>query len=124
MPKVDAVTDHSLAGGHGIDTVLDTLFMKLETKREGDVITAELHLHNQLPHSYPTGAPFRNFYVKLTALDAAGNVVWKNFKKHPMKEDPKSMFVVVLGDCASVNTNFGVGVVDGYRILAATFIRC
>lgn len=98
MPKVDGVTDHSLAGGHGNDTVLDTLFMRLEAESEDDLITAKLHLHNQLPHSYPTGAPFRNFYIKLTALDATGKVVWKNFEKHPMKEDPKSMFVVVLGD--------------------------
>lgn len=98
MPKVDGVTDHSLAGGHGEDTVLDTLYMKLEAAAEGDVIKARLNLHNQLPHSFPTGAPFRNFYLKVTALDDAGHVVWSNFAKHPMKEDPKSMFVVVLGD--------------------------
>jgi hypothetical protein len=98
MPKVDGVTDHSLAGGHGTDTVLDTLYMKLDAEPEGDVIKAQLHLRNQLPHSYPTGAPFRNFYIKVTALNADGEVVWKNFEKHPMKEDPKSMFLVVLGD--------------------------
>lgn len=98
MPKVDGVTDHSLAGGHGTDTILDTLYMKLEANTEGDMIKANVYLHNQLPHSYPTGAPFRNFYIKVTALDASGQVVWKNFQTHPMKEDPKSMFVVVLGD--------------------------
>lgn len=98
MPKVDGVTDHSLAGGHGKDTVLDTLYMQLAATTEGDTIKARLDLHNQLPHSFPTGAPFRNFYIKVTALDDAGNVIWANFEKHPMKEDPKSMFVVVLGD--------------------------
>lgn len=98
MPKVDGVTDHSIAGGHGTDTVLDTLYMTLDAVREGDTLKATIFLHNQLPHSFPTGAPFRNFYLKVTALNAAGEEVWRNFAKHPMEEDPKSMFVVVLGD--------------------------
>jgi hypothetical protein len=98
MPKVDGITDHTMAGGHGPGMIRQALAMSMDTKQNGDVIKASVHLHNQLPHAFPTGAPFRNFYLKVTAYDEDGEVVWQNFETHPMKEDRKSMFVVVLGD--------------------------
>lgn len=97
MPKVDGLTDHSMAGGHG-NMIQAGLVMNATAERRGDKVLLSVNLHNQLPHGYPTGAPFRNFYLKVTAYDAAGRVLWRNFEKHPMKEDPKSMFVVILGD--------------------------
>ncbi len=98
MPKVDGVADHTLAGGHGTGLIRETLLLRIDAERDGDVTKVSLHLHNQLPHSFPTGAPFRNFYLKVTAFNEAGEEVWQNFKEHPIKEDPKSMFFVVLGD--------------------------
>jgi hypothetical protein len=98
MPKVDGVTDHTMAGGHGPGMIRQALVFSMDARKTGDQIKAEVHLHNQLPHAFPTGAPFRNFYIKVTAYDENGNVVWQNFKTHPMKEDRKSMFVVLLGD--------------------------
>ena len=97
MPKVGGLTDHSMAGGHG-NMVKAGLVMHATAERSGDRLLVSVRLHNQLPHAYPTGAPFRNFFLRVTGYDEAGNAVWRNFKKHPMKEDPKSMFVVVLGD--------------------------
>lgn len=98
MPKVDGVADHSMLGGHGGGMAGQALVMKMDAEKAGDVLKASVHLHNQLPHSFPTGAPFRNFFLKVTAYDAKGEVVWKNFKNHPIEEDKKSMFFVVLGD--------------------------
>lgn len=98
MPKVDGVTDHSMSGGHGTGTIRQALVVRMNVETAGDLVKATVHLHNQLPHSFPTGAPFRNFFLKVTAYDEKGELIWQNFKRHPMEEDPKSMFVVVLGD--------------------------
>jgi hypothetical protein len=46
----------------------------------------------------PTGAPFRNVYVKLTAYDDAGNPVWQNAEGHPAKEDPQAYLAYGLTD--------------------------
>jgi hypothetical protein len=47
-------------------------------------------MENKQPHSLPTGAPFRNIYLKLTAFDAEGNVLWENAEGHPGKSDPQA----------------------------------
>ncbi len=46
----------------------------------------------------PTGAPFRNIYMKLTAYDANGEVVWENAEGHPAKTDPQAFLVLTLTD--------------------------
>ncbi len=107
MPKVKHKTaeggtielsDHSMAGGHSEGQVAQAMVMDMTAEKAGDTIKATVSMHNRLPHAFPTGAPFRNFYLKISAYDGAGKQVWQNYKKHPMKEDPKSMFVKVLGD--------------------------
>ena len=35
-------------------------------------------------------------FVRISGLDAKGKVVWTNYQKHPIKEDPKSMLRLVL----------------------------
>jgi len=107
MPKVKHMTkdgkiielaDHSMAGGHSEAMVSEAMVMSMKAEKSGDNIKATVSLHNRIPHAFPTGAPFRNFYLKVTAYDEAGKPLWQNFEKHPMEEDPKSMFVKVLGD--------------------------
>jgi hypothetical protein len=51
---------------------------------------------NTLPHNAPTGAPFRNMFVRVSGLDSEGKVLWTNYQKHPIKEDPKSMLRLIL----------------------------
>ena len=96
--KLVSVADHTMPGGHSDRMIARGLAMDMDTKREGDVIKTKVTLRNRLPHSYPTGAPFRNFYLKLTAYDKDGNSLWQNFQTHPLKDDPKAMFVYMLGD--------------------------
>ncbi|MDX2505209.1 MAG: cytochrome c family protein, partial [Gammaproteobacteria bacterium] len=45
------------------------------------------------PHTMPTGAPFRNMYLKIAAYDKNGKVVWQNAKGHPAKEDKKAFML-------------------------------
>lgn len=98
MPIVNGMTSHTMLGGHSGEMVASGLAMTIDAEKSGDMVNAELTLFNRLPHNFPTGAPFRNFYVKVTAYDAAGEPVWKNTESHPVKDDPQSMFMYKLGD--------------------------
>lgn len=98
MPVIDGVSDHSMLGGHNRDMVRKALIMKMDAKTEGDAIQVRVDISNKLPHSFPTGAPFRNAYLKLTAYAEDGTVLWQNYGKHPMEEDPQAMFMYKLGD--------------------------
>ena len=93
-----SVADHSMAGGHDEKMVSRGLAMEMAVDQGDGVIKAKLSLRNRLPHAYPTGAPFRNFFVKLAAYDKDGKELWKNYEKHPIKDDPKAAFWYTLGD--------------------------
>jgi len=93
-----SIADHSMAGGHDAKMVARGLMMQVETKLGKDAINTRIILRNRLPHAYPTGAPFRNFYVKVALYDKSGKELWKNYKVHPIKDDPKAAFWYTLGD--------------------------
>jgi len=92
------VADHTSAGGHDDKMVTRGIVLTMDTKQEGDVFRTKLTVRNRLPHSYPTGAPFRNLYIKLAAYDENGRVIWQNYKVHPIKDDPKAAFWYTIGD--------------------------
>ncbi len=96
MPVVNGVADHSMGGGHNTGMLRRGLALSLEAKKSADGITATASLKNILPHKYPTGAPFRYIFVKVSGLNAAGEVVWQNFTKSPI-EDKKSVMMLKLG---------------------------
>jgi nitrate/TMAO reductase-like tetraheme cytochrome c subunit len=98
MPVNNGYADHSMMGGHSQAMVERAVILSLDIARNDNNIDAVVTLKNTLPHNAPTGAPFRNMYVHISGLDANGKVVWTNYKKHPIKEDPKSMLRLVLLD--------------------------
>ena len=100
MPIAGGVADHGMGGGHDNAMLKRSIVFALSTKTEGDSIHADLLLKNQQPHSLPTGAPFRNLYVKVMAYDANGEVVWENAAGHPGKEDPQAYLWYALKDDA------------------------
>jgi hypothetical protein len=87
-----------MAGGHDGKMITRGLAMSMDTRREGDTIKATLIVRNRLPHAYPTGAPFRNFFIRVATYDKDGKMLWKNYKVHPIKDDPKAAFWYTLGD--------------------------
>ena len=99
------IADHSMGGGHDAKMIARGLAMDMQTESTGDVIRTTITVKNRLPHAYPTGAPFRNFYVKLAAYDKAGKMLWKNYKVHPIKDDPQAAFWYTLGDEAGKPTS-------------------
>lgn len=95
----DGHSDHSMAGGHVKDMVRRGLTMGMDVKENGGKFAVTVKIFNQLPHKFPTGAPFRDLYLKLIAYDKEGKQLWQNTtKKTPRKEDPKAMFIYSLGD--------------------------
>jgi len=100
MPKVGESTDHSMLGGHSEGMLKRAIVVSLKTKTEGNMIKTTVRLQNMLPHRFPTGVPFRNVYMKLTAYDKQDRLLFNNFKTFPpeAKDDPKAMFMYNLAD--------------------------
>ncbi|MEN8180002.1 MAG: cytochrome c family protein [Pseudomonadota bacterium] len=98
MPINNGLADHSMGGGHSTAMLQRSVVFDVSTEVEGDKIKATAYLKNPQPHSLPTGAPFRNIYMKLAAYDAEGNVLWENAKGHPGKKDAQAYFVYALAD--------------------------
>jgi hypothetical protein len=98
MPIADGMADHSMGGGHDEAMLRRSVVFDLTTENGGDTIKAAVLLKNQQPHSMPTGAPFRNLYMKLAAYDENGEVVWQNAADHPAEEDPQAFLVMTLTD--------------------------
>ena len=98
MPIVNGKADHSLLGGHSAKMVSKGLVMTMATETNNKTLEVTIKMSNQLPHNFPTGAPFRNVYVKLTGYDIQGQEVWVSSQSHPAKDDKKAMFMYSLGD--------------------------
>jgi hypothetical protein len=98
MPIADGMADHSMGGGHDHALLKRSVVFDLSTETKGDKVVATVLMRNQQPHALPTGAPFRNIYMKLTAYNAAGEVVWQNAEGHPGETDPQAYLVYALAD--------------------------
>mgnify|MGYP001812558131 CR=1 FL=1 len=101
MPVSEGVTDHGMGGGHDLAMLKRSVVFDMQTESLGDdKLRATLTLENLQPHSLPTGAPFRNIYIKVAAYDASGEVVWENAEGHPGVSDPQAYLVYALADDA------------------------
>ena len=98
MPIAGGMADHGMGGGHNNAMLKRSVVFTLESVKQGDNLNTTVKLKNMQPHSLPTGAPFRNIYLKLTAYDAQGNAVWENAQGHPAKSDSKAYFAYLLAD--------------------------
>ncbi len=96
MPVAGGVVNHAMGGGHDLAMLRRAVKLNLHAQSQGNQLQVEVVLENLQPHNVPTGAPFRNAYLKLSALDASGKVLWTNFQVHPAKEDPQAFLVYTL----------------------------
>jgi len=99
MPVVGGLIDHSMPGGHSAAMVRRGVTLEVTARKGEDGVAATVTLLNHLPHGFPTGAPFRNAYLEVVALDAAGHEVWRSFQAGPA-EDPEALFATRLADDA------------------------
>ncbi|CAA6826212.1 MAG: Cytochrome c family protein [uncultured Thiotrichaceae bacterium] len=100
MPMVNGHASHNWAGGHDKNMLRKSLKMQLHVDKADANLKAIVTMKNLLPHNFPTGSPFRNAYLKLVAYNEQGEVVWQNYKTHPMKEDKDAVMYYTLGDGA------------------------
>jgi cytochrome c553 len=98
MPIADGMAHHGMGGGHDPAMLARAVKLTVDLEEDPAGVLAHVVLENQLPHKMPTGAPFRNVQLKVTALDATGNVLWTNFEKHAQKEDPQAYLFYQLAD--------------------------
>lgn len=98
MPTTNGLADHTLGGGHDMGMLQRSVVFSLDSKKEGDKIKSTVTITNKQPHTMPTGAPFRNIYMKIAAYDKSGNIVWQNAKAHPAKEDAQAFMFMSLKD--------------------------
>jgi len=98
MPIAGGLADHSMGGGHDHAMLRRAVVFDIDSVRKDDKLITTVYLKNQLPHSMPTGAPFRNLYMTLTAYDADGSPIWQNAEGHPEQDDPQAYFSYALAD--------------------------
>ena len=98
MPINEGLADHSMGGGHDKAILQRSVVFDISSEAVGDKLQTKVFMKNQQPHSLPTGAPFRNIYMMLTAYDNEGNVVWQSADGHPAKKDPQAYLVYALAD--------------------------
>lgn len=96
MSVTNGKADHTMGGGHNMGMLRRSMILTVDAKKNGENVLATVHMENLQPHRMPTGAPFRNMYVKVTAMDKAGKVLWENAKGHPGKDDPDAYLHLVL----------------------------
>lgn len=98
MPVINGITNHTMVGGHSAEMVSKGLVMTINATKVANTLQVKVNATNLLPHNFPTGAPFRNFYIMVTAQDSNGNTLWESSKSHPMKDDKQAMFMYVIGN--------------------------
>ena len=98
MPVSGGIADHTMGGGHNQEVLKRAVVFDVTAVADGDKLKTSVFMKNQQPHSMPTGAPFRNIYVKLTAYDSNGEPVWQNAEGHPAKADPQAYLSYALAD--------------------------
>ena len=83
--------DHSLLGGHDNDMLVKAITLEGNVEEKGDKKTVNITITNKISHSFPSTNPMRMAFLKVTAIDSKGTIVWENFKVSPM-EDKEALF--------------------------------
>jgi len=104
MPVNKGLADHSMGGGHDPAMLRRAAAMDIKIENQGENLDTQISIRNRQPHSLPTGAPFRNIYLTLTAYDANDNIVWSNSKSHPRDDDAQAYFMYELYDDNNTHT--------------------
>jgi len=96
MPKVKGLADHSFLGGHSPAMLSNALLLNMQLEKQVDALRVTLNLQNLLPHNFPTGMPLRQVYVRVSAYDQAGQLVWQNYQNDPVSESPEAVLMAGL----------------------------
>ncbi len=98
MPVAGGFADHGTPAGKSLRMVKRGPILSLQAGREGKDLNIQVKLTNLLPHPFPNGGPFVVGVMRLTLLDARGEVLWENIEKKNMDQDPKALFALTVAD--------------------------
>ncbi|MEY6434138.1 multiheme c-type cytochrome [Thioalkalicoccus limnaeus] len=98
MPVVNGIAHHGMGGGHDNAMLARAVLLTVDLEPTLDGVRAHVVLQNKLPHKMPTGAPFRNVQIQVTALDDKGRILWQNYQQHAQKEAPEAYLFYQLAD--------------------------
>jgi len=116
MESSNGHPSHLFAGTHNGEILANSVSLELlfedETKEISMVVT-----NTAAGHALPTGTPLRMVYLKVSAFDQAGNLLWENWKNNPIQEDKNALFMRILGDAD------GKGPVPPWRATQTLFDR-
>lgn len=96
MPVVNGFANHEISGGHNVEQVRKAVILTLLAKPKGKRIHTVVTLKNTLLHTMPSGAPFRNMVLKVSAFNNKNEEIWSNFQENPDKEDPQAFMMLKL----------------------------
>jgi len=77
---------HALPGGHDSEFLKKAVTLDLQVDAAADANKVTVTLKNISGHTFPSTQPMRLVFVKLTAEDASGKVLWTNFKENPTED--------------------------------------
>lgn len=90
---------HSFQGAHSEEMLKKAARLDVEVAEFGGKINLVVNVtNNGTGHRLPTGPPTRIVYLKISAYDGEGIILWTNFKENLMKEDPFGVFHIVFAD--------------------------
>lgn len=96
MPTTAGFTDHTMGGGHDQGMLERSVALTVAGTKAGDNTRVTVTLDNSIAHKFPTGAPFRYAYVAVTAFDAAGVEIWRNYRENLFTDDPGAVLMLKL----------------------------
>lgn len=116
MPQIKGIPSHVFPGMHQGEILDNGVEMKMQF--ESTTGKLQLTLTNKgAGHAIPTGTPLRMVFLKVTAYDSSGKLLWQNWKDNPIKEDRSALFMRILGDSA------GNGPVPPWRAVQTVYDR-
>lgn len=92
--RQDAHRSHVFLGPHRAWYQNDPTILQQAVALTMQISGAELQvsLQNLSAHAFPSGFPGRLAILRLNGTDADGSIVWHNFTKNPMVDDPQAVF--------------------------------
>jgi hypothetical protein len=84
-------SSHAMMGGHFIEMLKKAVQLDARVERGQGKSMVLVDVKNTIDHTFPSTMPMRMAFLKITAEDSKGNIVWANFKESPM-EDKKAVF--------------------------------
>ncbi len=100
---------HVMGGGHDIDMLKKAVIVEASVKTEKkytsknpsvyeEIKILKVDINNVITHSFPSTSPMRMAFLKITAKDSSGKIIWENFKNSPMEDKKRSLFMKVFTD--------------------------